>query len=212
MDMKFCLKSYQLVNCSSKAVLDGSKAVRGGIPLVFPQFGPLPIASDMKPLKQHGFARTAVWTLHSTNNTTEAVLELNSSMIKCEEWPFAFKMLYKVSLEEDSVLRTEMTISNESSDSIDFHFLFHTYFACENVEHVEISSLTQTPLSIKQEIDCIYEAPKSGSLQIANAGEGKVKVLFSNSLADVVVWNPWREKAKAMSDLGEEQVFHSIMF
>ena len=32
---------------SSKAILDGTKAIRGGIPLVFPQFGP-------GVLQQHG--------------------------------------------------------------------------------------------------------------------------------------------------------------
>ena len=37
---------------SQKAVLDGTKAIRGGIPLVFPQFGP-------GKLPQHGFARVS---------------------------------------------------------------------------------------------------------------------------------------------------------
>ena len=62
---------------SSKAALDGSKAVRGGIPVVqssccepqiilisikvFPCFGP-PIHQDHAKLPQHGFARTAVWS------------------------------------------------------------------------------------------------------------------------------------------------------
>ena len=46
---------------SSKALLDGSKPVRGGIPIVFPCFG-APTHPDHLKLKQHGFARSEVWT------------------------------------------------------------------------------------------------------------------------------------------------------
>lgn len=42
---------------SEKAVYDNKKAIRGGIPLVFPNFGPW----DLGP--QHGFARISTWTL-----------------------------------------------------------------------------------------------------------------------------------------------------
>lgn len=45
-------QSKSLLFVSQKAVLDGSKPIRGGIPLVFPQFGP-------GPLQQHGFARVS---------------------------------------------------------------------------------------------------------------------------------------------------------
>ena len=37
------------------AKLDGSKAIRGGIPVVFPNFGPWKLGP------QHGFARISTW-------------------------------------------------------------------------------------------------------------------------------------------------------
>lgn len=46
---------------SSKAFLDGSKAVRGGIPVVFPFFG-APTRPEHSKLPQHGYARTSYWT------------------------------------------------------------------------------------------------------------------------------------------------------
>lgn len=49
---------------SSKAALDGSKPVRGGIPVVFPCFGP-PEHPDHLKLAQHGFARNEVWAFDS---------------------------------------------------------------------------------------------------------------------------------------------------
>lgn len=49
---------------SSKAALDGSKPVRGGIPVVFPCFGP-PEHPEHSKLAQHGFARNETWTFDS---------------------------------------------------------------------------------------------------------------------------------------------------
>lgn len=49
---------------SGKAALDGSKAVRGGIPIVFPCFG-APSHPEHARLGQHGFARNQVWTFDS---------------------------------------------------------------------------------------------------------------------------------------------------
>lgn len=50
---------------SSKAALDGSKAVRGGIPVVFPFFGPATRPEHTK-IPQHGFARSSQWHYVST--------------------------------------------------------------------------------------------------------------------------------------------------
>ena len=49
---------------SSKAALDGSKPVRGGIPIVFPVFG-APELPQFSKLKQHGYARGSTWSFAS---------------------------------------------------------------------------------------------------------------------------------------------------
>ena len=49
---------------SSKAALDGSKPVRGGIPIVFPIFG-APELPQFSKLKQHGYARSSTWSFTS---------------------------------------------------------------------------------------------------------------------------------------------------
>lgn len=50
----------ELLFVSSMAKLDGSKPVRGGIPVVFPCFG-APTHPDHLRLAQHGFARSKIW-------------------------------------------------------------------------------------------------------------------------------------------------------
>lgn len=56
---------------SSKAALDGSKPVRGGIPVVFPCFG-APTHPDHAKLPQHGFARSEAWTFEGVVMDNEA--------------------------------------------------------------------------------------------------------------------------------------------
>ena len=52
---------------SPGVILDGSKPIRGGIPLVFPQFG-----QPDKTVPSHGFVRTATWAVDSLVDTAEA--------------------------------------------------------------------------------------------------------------------------------------------
>merc|ERR1712110_424590 len=53
----WCHKGAEKLFLSTKAKLDGSKAIRGGIPVVFPNFGPWKLGP------QHGFARISNWSI-----------------------------------------------------------------------------------------------------------------------------------------------------
>ncbi|MGL5994418.1 MAG: D-hexose-6-phosphate mutarotase, partial [Aeromonas sobria] len=58
---------------SDKAVLDGSKPIRGGIPLCWPWFGPAPArVGSGKP--SHGFARTTLWELDGVSDHADGTL------------------------------------------------------------------------------------------------------------------------------------------
>lgn len=63
---------------SSKAILDGSKAIRGGIPVVFPCFGP-PEHPDHSKLPQHGFARNEFWAFDSVVMDNDAGVSVRLS-------------------------------------------------------------------------------------------------------------------------------------
>lgn len=54
--LSWVISSKHLLFLSSKALTDASRPIRGGVPLVFPQFGP------GGPLPQHGFARVSRWS------------------------------------------------------------------------------------------------------------------------------------------------------
>lgn len=68
---------------SSTAALDGSKPVRGGIPVVFPCFG-APAHPDHVKLPQHGFARSEPWSFGATVMDNEAGVSVRLSEFRNE--------------------------------------------------------------------------------------------------------------------------------
>ena len=68
---------------SSKALLDGSKPVRGGIPVVFPCFG-APTLPEHRKLPQHGYARNSIWSWDGkTVMDNEAGVSIRLSELAC---------------------------------------------------------------------------------------------------------------------------------
>lgn len=132
----------ELLFLSTDAKLDGSKAIRGGIPLVFPQFGAQPDTT----MVQHGFARNTMWTLEDdksfdTDESAGITLSLALNNVKTSargsagEWAASstseqeldclLTMEIKISA---SSLTTTLTITNTGLTSFDFQTLFHTYY------------------------------------------------------------------------------------
>ena len=61
------MKGQELIFVSPKAVRDGTKAIRGGIPICWPSFGPWSEGP------QHGFARTSRWEVEASSLTDRFV-------------------------------------------------------------------------------------------------------------------------------------------
>ena len=133
-----CGNEEQLfVSKSSK--FDGSKAVRGGIPLVFPNFGPWSCGP------QHGFARVSWWTLAvspfiDSNGNTVGVFELKDTEETRKLWNFQFLLRYKVCLGKGK-LTTELEIINSGKQSFDFTTLLHTYLQVEDIHDCHVTGL-----------------------------------------------------------------------
>jgi glucose-6-phosphate 1-epimerase len=139
----------ELLFVSRDAVLDGSKAIRGGIPLVFPIFGPPPPKSSgdtrQSTMPQHGFARNNKWSLVSgpstQNGSISATFRLDLKDVKNgrgTDNPWENDDLYDVRLEltvaidADDKLTTELDMHNTGPTPFDFQALFHTYYRTSN--------------------------------------------------------------------------------
>ncbi|CZT25307.1 probable uncharacterized enzymes related to aldose 1-epimerase [Ramularia collo-cygni] len=216
---------------SSAAKLDGSKPVRGGIPVVFPAFGPPPKDHATGGLPQHGFARNCQWEYLGKSSSESGSLSkggddsvkldfgLSSSNLSSEAkkaWPYEFGLVYSVTLSKDGRLQTMLSVRNDGKESFEFQMLFHTYFAIEDISKTQVTGLGSTTyvdkmlnatehqqttpnVTFSGEVDRVYKDIKQDTTSIVVDGKPTLDVIRDN-LADTVVWNPWIEKSKGMSD------------
>ncbi|KZT65125.1 galactose mutarotase-like protein [Daedalea quercina L-15889] len=213
---------------SGKAALDGSKPVRGGIPVVFPCFG-APTHPDHAKLGQHGFARSENWTFDAIVMDNEAgvsvklTLEPKTSISVKYEKPF--QLTYVVTLAEHQ-LSTDLHVKNtglSTSPPLEFQALFHNYIRANSSEVVvtPLKGLTyydktepneqlrtkveeRDLVDVKTFTDFVYQnAP--GAYEVTSS-TSKVGIRTKN-FKDVVVWNPQQEGVKIgdMEDGGWEK-------
>ncbi|KAJ2548178.1 ATP-dependent RNA helicase dbp7 [Coemansia sp. RSA 1933] len=200
---------------STQAKLDGSKPVRGGIPLVFPQFGP----GD---LPQHGFARTSTWTLAQAEVHGEGVyacLELrDSAETRASRWPYKFLIQYTVDLTA-SKLSTIMKFENVDVRPFDFTALMHTYFRVPSIADTAVVGLKGVEYADKiKGTEGEMEARESVSINanedrvyrdvpgVVSVGYGGERILVRRfNFKDIVLWNPWAQKAAEMSDFADSE-------
>ncbi|CAK3955894.1 glucose-6-phosphate 1-epimerase-like [Lecanosticta acicola] len=215
---------------SSAAKLDGSKPVRGGIPLVFPCFGPPPKDHATSALPQHGFARNSHWEYLGKSSSESGTLSkggddsvkldfglsaANLSADAKKAWPYEFGLAYSVTLGKDG-LQTMLNVRNQDTKPFDFQMLLHTYFATDDISKTAVTGLGSTTY-IDKVLDAKEHQQQDHELKITGEVDRVYKSIkqdttsivvdgqphldvVRDNLEDSVVWNPWIEKAKGMGD------------
>jgi len=201
---------------SETAQFAPGRAIRGGVPLCWPWFGPDPEGAGRA---QHGFARTSEWTLFGTsvNGAGETVLRLGlqESDATLKLWPHAFMLEYRVSVGRELTL--ELITENRSEHPMKLSAALHTYFAVDAIDSVRVEGLEgcayadklengarrvqEGVLRIGSECDRIYD--DAAASLILTDGTRRVRIAKTGSRS-TVVWNPWRERAAAMGDFDDE--------
>ena len=158
---------------SRDAVLNGTKAIRGGIPLVFPIFGP-PNDNDDGDMPQHGFARTNVWKVDksSLSDTPEqATIDftlvvaakddtLQSRGTKglwapSEASAAACELRYRIAINGTS-LTTTLFINNTGTVSFPVQALFHTYYHVHDKAALDATKCNVTGLHGYDMVDKVH--------------------------------------------------------
>lgn len=206
---------------SEGAHLDGSKAVRGGIPLVFPVFGPGKKNHPTEALPQHGFARTSTWEFLGQTTSDPVAVQFGLGPEQVPEatralWatPADFLVVVTFTLSA-TLLTTAVEVANTGSAAFDFQWLFHTYLRVQAIDSVAVQGLVgQTRLNqltsadvtdshevvFSEEYDLVYkQVPESVAITVAEHGAVTHTTRRVN-LPDAVVWNPWIAKAGGMAD------------
>ncbi|XP_071722253.1 putative glucose-6-phosphate 1-epimerase [Rutidosis leptorrhynchoides] len=216
----------ELIFVSSKAMFQPPKPIRGGIPIIFPQF------SDLGSLPSHGFVRNRFWTIdNDQQNVTNGVfvdLLLKSTEEDLKIWPHRFEYRLRFTLSPIGDLILTSRIRNTDTDGNPFTFMsvYHTYFSVPDISKVEVEGLEKLDyldnlknrtrytdqgdaITINSEFDKIYlSTPKK--IAILDHKKKRKFVIQKDGLPDAVVWNPWEMKAKTMTDFAADEYKNMI--
>lgn len=205
---------------SNKSFFEKGKPMRGGIPLCFPWFGPH--AAD-KTFPAHGFARLMDWTVKSTaqhdNGSTQLVLSLTDNESTRVLWPYAFEC--ELSIVAGEQLELEWIIKNTDSREFEVASAMHTYFSTNDVTQVSVKGLEgityldatqqlapvvegKNPIRIDREVNRCYMDTQS-TCEIKDPSMERTIRIMKTGSNSTVVWNPWKEVAKNIADLGDTE-------
>jgi glucose-6-phosphate 1-epimerase len=192
---------------SARSRIEPGAAIRGGIPVIFPQF------STLGPLPKHGFARTSEWTLVDSG-AGFATFRLGASAATLALWPHEFIAEVAVRVGGAS-LEVQLAVDNSGDAPFEFTAALHSYVRVADVQQVRVRGLEglryrdstaggiqrvqrEADLAIAGEVDRIY-------LDVVNPVEvrepGRVTRAHMTGFRDVVVWNPGPAADATMRDM-----------
>jgi glucose-6-phosphate 1-epimerase len=196
---------------SPSSVCDGATAIRGGMPVCFPQF------NQRGNLPKHGFARNVPWRLVPESSlSSEKVFELVANPHTLALWPVKFRALLTVMLSEKS-LKVQLTVENLGNQNLSFSGALHTYFAVQHIDQVSLTGQAQQPewdavndthqscsgvLKFNAEFDRVYDVltDQQPTWSLID-GQQQLRISQSASWGQSVVWNPGADKCSQLKDM-----------
>jgi glucose-6-phosphate 1-epimerase len=206
---------HEQLYLSPRAAMDGQAAIRGGVPLCFPQFNMRVLSSAALP--KHGLARLLTWRV-AQQEESFVRFELASNEAIRAQWPHEFLAGLEVSLGHDDI-RFQFDVLNTGQMAFPFAIALHTYFSVNDVREAVLSGLqgcqfwdavqdTQhpsarrredAPLRFGMETDRVY-IHATRELMLSE-GNRKLRITQSESMPDTVVWNPGESLCARIADM-----------
>ena len=197
---------------SSRSFFAPGKAIRGGIPIIFPWFG---ARSDGKPGPAHGYARTSEWTVQSTRLLDTGSVEITLTL--SAEGAVAVRFTATVGTE----LAMSLEVSNGGSEPFRYEEALHTYFAVSDISNISVTGLENTtyidktdnflkkkqynePIRIAKETDQVH-LDTTSTCTINDPDWQRRIVVAKSGSESTVVWNPWIAKTAGMADMAPDE-------
>ncbi|KAL0659644.1 hypothetical protein Bca4012_080229 [Brassica carinata] len=137
-----------------------------------------------------------------------------------------FEFHLRVSLALDGNLTLISRVRNINSKPFSFSIAYHTYFSISDISEVRVEGLETLDyldnlfekerfteqgdtLTFESEIDRVYLNSRD-VVAVFDHEKKRTFLIKKEGLPDVVVWNPWDKKAKALTDLGDEEYKHML--
>lgn len=184
---------------SEASALDGSAAIRGGIPVCWPWFGP----ADNK--GRHGLVRTMNWTLEDAKEEPDlTVLKLSCDIGKDKALAWSHPQIIEQTLIFGSRLTQTCKVVNPFNTPVNFAYALHNYFQIGSLNHLSVPELTGRPYYCKINnldnqcdssepdyngpIDRVYQS--DGPASITDSIMQRRISISKHGSANWVLWNP----------------------
>lgn len=213
------LAEDEVIWLSADATFAAGKSIRGGIPLCWPWFG---AHESNGSYPAHGFARTVLWQVTDTRVLSAGETQITFRLVTEQQdkniqqmWPLATIAEYRVTIAK--TLRLELITFNQSDQTITIGQALHTYFNVEDISNTTVyglegktyldktesfnSKIQNGPITINNEVDRVYL--ETADDIIIDNNKRKIIINKQGSLS-TVVWNPWKDVANKMGDLGKD--------
>ena len=197
---------------SGRSSFGPDSAIRGGVPIIFPQFG------GMGSLPKHGFARVLEWEKLRAGRTSdgrgEAQFRLTANEQTRSTWNHSFSASLVVGVQGMS-LSLAFSVLNEDTVPFQFTAALHTYLLIDDIRTSVVRGLEgatfrdaaaggvqkrqdDSELRPSGELDRIYLGIDE-PIEVRDAMR-RTKVSM-RGFSDVVVWNPGAERGAALPDM-----------
>lgn len=203
---------------SPRAAHDGHSAIRGGIPVCFPQF------NQRGPLVKHGFARLSHWQADAARPLGEDGVQISLRLTDSEAsravWLHAFEAVLTIEL-KPGALRVELVVHNRGRQDLSFTAALHGYLRVPQVEQASLYGLEglsywdaaaaqpnthvtqEGRVSFGAETDRVY--PRGAqALQLHSSGQPWLQLTQDASWSETVVWNPGPALCATLKDMEAE--------
>lgn len=199
---------------SPTAKYGNGASVRGGVPVIFPQF------NARGPLPRHGLVRTRSWqAVESVVRGQHAigVLRFTDDIATRVHWKQGFEAELTVSLAGGEI-DIELAVTNTGETPFEFTAALHTYLRCNELLKLQLEGLQNhgfedflnggvpgeqwgDVLTFVGAIDRIYHGVQQ-PLTLRELGR-RTRIAMSG-FRDVVVWNPGDDGVQQLADMPDE--------
>ncbi len=209
---------------SEKSQFIPGKAIRGGIPVIFPWFGARSATaySPRTDGPSHGFARTSNWEVVAVSIAAEQVrleFRLRPNDVSRALGYDDFELKYNLHL--GTILDLRLDLYNFGTTPFYFEEALHTYFAVSDVEKISIEGLEDTDfcdktdgfrlkhqreplLTLSGETDRPYSNTKA-TIVLNDPGLQRRVIVEKSNSSTTVIWNPWIEQTAKLADMSSDE-------
>jgi glucose-6-phosphate 1-epimerase len=204
---------WPVIFTSAAAVHAQDTAIRGGVPVCFPWFGP---GREPGAPYDHGFARTTTWRKvgdEAADDVRTLTYRLSHDDATDDYWPHRYWALLSARFGSD--LTVTLSVTNLDTGPFTYEAALHTYLSVADIHEVRVEGLDgvpyvdkaaagrvrrqEGPVTFSGLTDRVYASP--GPVRVLDSAAGREVSVTTSGASQLVLWNPGEEKASRIPDL-----------